>query len=470
MHFLSRCLQRRWAVVSAYLILSASVLYRYQVLPSVVPNADAFGYIEHALAFREFGLLSYFGTVRTYGYPLLVYLYSLIAGFEPLTIALVAGAIQLAMYGLTVLWLASRISTKSASFAHATMIGLMLNPIVVAVVGDVLTEGPTLILVVLALIALINSARAQRTTASLLWAVFGTALTNFSLMIRPANLLLILAWNGGFLFSLHRPREGIRRAPLLLGYGGAWLLSAAAAWSPQYLYNLALGSSSILPIFPILATQLKWGILLLKYATIVTSDHAEGLLFPNPWCVPPVPNSEPWLWYFGHPMRGGATILGHLFAAFNFEYPFVYVYDVHPVYALPLSASIWMISSLGLLHAVTAGWNFFHGKARSPETMSVIVMIGTLFALSVGSNALIAVENRYNLFPVAVLAVLGIHFLLRYARQGAFRRAVFVFIVSIGIIAGMVSENMRSSAIKMTTDLKPYPCIAPNVPGAKVEP
>lgn len=86
-----------WPVALTYLVLSAAAVYRYQAWPSVIPSADAMSYVEHGLAFRQFGLLSNFGTVRTYGYPLLIYLYSFIAGFKPPTIALVAGAIQLTL-------------------------------------------------------------------------------------------------------------------------------------------------------------------------------------------------------------------------------------------------------------------------------------------------------------------------------------------------------------------------------------
>jgi hypothetical protein len=41
---------------------------RTQVYPSLVPSADALGYVEQAFAFRKLGVMSDFGTVRTYGY------------------------------------------------------------------------------------------------------------------------------------------------------------------------------------------------------------------------------------------------------------------------------------------------------------------------------------------------------------------------------------------------------------------
>jgi len=446
-----------WPVVLIYLVLSAAVLYRYQAWPSLVPSADAMSYVEHGLAFRQFGLMSDFGKVRTYGYPLLIYFYSFFAGLKPGAIALVAGAIQLTLYGVAVLWLTARIARQSKTLARATAIGLLLNPILVAVVGDVLTEGPTLVLVVLALVALINSAGAERTAAALLWAIIGAVLTNFSLMIRPANVFLILAWNFGLLISLYRPRQGIQRLPLLLGYCAAWLFSAAVTWAPQYFYNAALGSPGILPATPILNIQLKWGILLLKYATIVTDGHADGLLFPNPWCVPPVPDLHPWLWYFEHPTRGLATILGHLFAGFNFEYPFVYVYDLEPVYALPLPACTWMVSAVGLIHAITAQ-GFIRG-ART-DKLAAIVLIGTLCVMVVTLNALIAVENRYNLIPFAVLSVIAAQFVLADRKNIALRRSIVVVAVAVAVIGTTLSERMRGSALRWSADLAAYPCLA----------
>jgi hypothetical protein len=443
--------------VLTYLILSAAVLYRYQAWPSLVPSADAMSYVEHGLAFRQFGLMSNFGTLRTYGYPLLIYFYSFIAGFKPLSIALVAGALQLTLYGVAVLWLTARIARQGKTLARATAIGLLLNPILVAVVGDVLTEGPTLILVVLALIALINSARAQRTAAALLWAVIGAVLTNFSLMIRPANVFLILAWNFGLLISLYRPRQGIQQFALLSGYCAAWLFSAAVTWAPQYFYNAALGSPGILPAVPILGIQLKWGIVLLKYATIVTGGHAEGLLFPNPWCVPPVPDLHPWLWYFEHPTRGLATILGHLFAGFNFEYSFVYIYDLEPVYALPLPACTWMVIAVGLLYAITLLGSI---SSAHPDRLAAIVMIGTLCVMVVTLNALIAVENRYNLIPFAVLSVVAAQFVLAARGNFVLRRSIVVVAVAAAVIGTMLSERMRGSALTWSADLAAYPCLA----------
>src|SRR5215467_11345983 len=213
--------KRVWPVVFIYLLLAAALLYRFQVYPNVVRNADAFGYVDIGLAIRKHGLLSdlrILGTQRTYGYPLIVYLYSLIGGFDPLRIALVAGISQLTSYGIAVLFLASRISTYSRTLAHSIAIGLLLNPIVVALVADVLSESVTLIIVVLALVCLFNSARAQTAVGVLLWAIIGAALTNYSVMIRPSNIFVLAAWNGAFLLQLCLSRQGINRGVLLPAY------------------------------------------------------------------------------------------------------------------------------------------------------------------------------------------------------------------------------------------------------------
>src|ERR1700758_4229725 len=183
-----------WWVILLYLFLSAAILYRLQIFPSVVPNADALGYIQKGLIFRKSGLLTDFGTLRTYGYPAIVYLYSFVGGVDPLSIALVAGIVQLIIYGAAVLWLSSRISANNSAFGPAILVGLLLNPIVVSLVADVLTEGVSLILVVLPIIALTYAARAQGTTLAILWAAFGGALLNFSVMVRPINLLVLVSW------------------------------------------------------------------------------------------------------------------------------------------------------------------------------------------------------------------------------------------------------------------------------------
>ena len=461
-----RYAKEQWPTILLYLILSILILYRFQVYPSVVPNADALGYVEKGLGFRKEGFLADLGTLRTYGYPAIIYLYSFIAGLEPRSIALAAGIVQLTIYGLSVLWLGSRFYSLNITLAGAISIGLLLNPIIVALVGDVLTESISLIVVVLALAALINTGRARAFSGFVLWATFGAAVSSFSVMIRPVNLLVFLAWNCGVVvWVFFARRTSLQRTALVCCYICILIACAAAAWGPQYWYNLSLGYHTILPTTPLFDIQLKWGILLLKYATIVVDQHAEGLLFPNPWCVQSIADAHPLLWYLDHPLRGVVSIAGHLFGAFNFEYPFVYVYDLNPIYSVPTAGLMWLVIAIGLLHGTKSLRTYISSETFHAEHIAMAAMTVCLFLMVTALNGIITVENRYNMIPIAILSVLTVDFVLSHRTKiKAQGMPTVIFALCIAASGTVLSETIRSSAIKLSSNLESYPCIAPNVP------
>ena len=110
--------------------------------------------------------------------------------------------------------------------------------------------------------------------------------------------------------------------------------------------------------------KFKWGIILLKYVTVVVSDHAELFIFINPWCVPTVPDVQSGIWYLEHPLRG-ILIAGHVFHAFNVEYPFTYVYNSNPFYSLPVSFAMWIETVIGMFNGLKKNFEFFSAIGRS---------------------------------------------------------------------------------------------------------
>src|SRR5262249_16546876 len=164
-----------------------------------------------------------------------------------------------------------------------------------------------------------------------------------------------------------------------------------------------------------------------------------------------------WLWYFEHPRRGLAPILGHLFASFNFECPFVYIYDLEPVYALPLPACTWMVSAVGLLYAITLLGSV---SSARPDRLAAIVMIGTLCVMVVTLNVLFAVVTRYHLILFPVRSVVAAQFVLADRGNIALRRSIVVVAVTVAVVGTMLSERMRGSALTWSADLAAYPCLA----------
>ena len=452
-----------WAIFALYALLSIAALWRYQKFPSFAPGTDAWNYIEYGQIWRLHGFFAELGNVRTYGYPLFIYLISFLTGLDRPAIALVAGATQLALYGALVCVFANQISRAGGPvLAAAIAAGLLLNPMLIVLVSDVLTEGPSLILALCALLCLFNSARASTTGTALAWAAVGGLASNFALMVRPTNLTLVIAWNVGLAVSLIVPRtREVHRASLAAGYTGTWLATAAAVWAPQFAYNLSRGHFGIFPVAagPILEGQLKWGILFLRSGSLVRSDGLPWpLFFPNPWCVDPGAEYYlhlPWYtWYLTHPWNGLATMAGHILSAFSFNYPFTYIYDQNAFYSLPAAVVTWAIAALGLLHGSRLLLRC--RLAQPPERAATVTAVGTLFLLGMGMLAFVTVENRFAAIPLAILSVLALHFLLTC--QGKARWALALALLAAVLGAGF-SEKQRRAAFEFPEKGLPYECV-----------
>jgi hypothetical protein len=452
-----------WAIFALYALLSIAALWRYQMFPSFAPGTDAWNYIEYGQIWRLHGFFSELGNIRTYGYPLFIYLISFLTGLDRPAIALVAGATQLVLYGALVCVFANQISRAGGTvLAAAIAAGLLLNPMLIILVSDVLTEGPSLILALSALLCLFNSARASTTGTALAWAAVGGLASNFALMVRPTNLTLVIAWNVGLAVSLILPRTpAVHRGRVAASYVGTCLATAAAAWAPQFFYNLSRGHSGIFPVIagPILEGQLKWGILFLRSASVIRSDGLPWpLFFPNPWCVDPGADYYfhlPWYtWYLTHPWNGPTTMAGHILSAFTFDYPFTYIYDQNAFYSLPTAAVTWAIAALGVLHG--ARLLLQCRLAQPPERAATVTAVSTLFLLGMGVLGFITVENRFAAIPLAILSVLAVHFLLTC--QGKPRWVLALALLAAMLGAGF-SEKQRRAAFEFPEKGLPYECV-----------
>jgi hypothetical protein len=215
----------------------------------VVPGTDAWGYLSTAVNFYQNGLFDGLGNVRTFGYPFILYLLTPFAGSELIALSFYARCAQLILYGGVVCWFAFPVTRDGPpSLGLAVAAGLLLNPVLVALVGDVLTEMPTLILAVFTFLCLYGSARARTALVASAWVVAGALASNFALMVRPANALLIIVWNVARAASLLTARPFIR-VHFVVGYVGVWTVTAVVTWGPQIAHNLSLGHAGLLPAF-----------------------------------------------------------------------------------------------------------------------------------------------------------------------------------------------------------------------------
>jgi hypothetical protein len=428
-------------LLGLYAVLCFALALRLSYYPSQVERADAWGYINHALELRNGGLLGKLSSWRTYGYVWFLYFCSLAFGTDRSTLALCAGLIQAGIYAASVLWL-SLSASRARPWRMAILVGLLLNPILVALVLDTLTESMTLILAVLLVTLLLKAGEASDGRRTLAWLATGSALAAFSLMVRPANLPILVAWNVAVLPILWEGSLTTKARRIGL-YGILFAAVAVIVWLPQLIITSRhFGAASIFPASSLGNFQMLFGIKLLKYATRVEGDLAAGLFYPNPWLTEPLRKGVLWQWYLQHPIAGMLTVASHVFNALNYDHPFVYVYD----YTLPNSAlisfAVWFVYALGITGVWVAARHWLRSEERrSGSAIAIFLLVTTL--LTFATISISAVESRFSTLLLAALGTFAANFVLNPKVSPSQRIWAIGLALSAGTIGTMLSEWMK---------------------------
>jgi len=425
-------------------IVGMMIFYLYHH-PSFAQSTDTGAFVAYALKFRAEGFLADFGNIRPYGYPLFLSLFAVPFETDPQVLLLSAGIVQATLYGCAAWWLAALVRRDSPTLSYSILVGLLLNPYLVSIVVDGVSDSLSLSLHIGAAAVLLKSVRTPP-VGSAAWLAVGAALANFSLMVRPSNFVFVVAWVLAASIACMWRRDTTRaRLSLFAIHGLSWAVLAIVLWRPQYRYNLQhLGQGSIFPGCPIGELQLAYGILNLKYETLIRADSAVPLFYPNPWFVGPLP-ANLWSWYLEHPVAGAATIFGHLFAAFNIDHLFVYLHERSRSFALiPLLG--WIVNFGGA--AICANWlrEGLQRFAWRADWFPVAVFVAIAIGATVAINALAAVETRVNLLPLALLSVAAAYgcFKLRAASRRTSIAAVALLILGgLSLAALYGSQRIR---------------------------
>jgi hypothetical protein len=417
-------------------LTAVALLARYQIYPSVVRGADAWGYQFYAFRFRQYGIFHDFGTIRTYGYPLFLYVLTYVSGFDGNRLSLVAGTVQFGLFLAATVWLASQVSHISRRLGLAILIGLLLNPLLVSLVTDALTEGLSVFLYVL-LVALafkFDGAKSGRTGILALGAMVAAA----TLMVRPANLAVVLAWHLAVAATIARHKVRTERGALAAAAVSSLIAAAAFVWGPQVTYNLiSHGKASFLPVCELGGFQSAYSIIAWKYDTLVAGDAAGPWNYLNPLFRGHLNASSGWRWYLDHPIAGAATLAAHIFNAFSVTNLFTYIRDLNPPYSVLLRAVYWSLTVIGLLGVWRYARSVTRGGARYVEPTSGLAV--TFLALSLllvtALNSISAVEVRFNVLPIGILSVVTIDRLLAYRSQAVQFSWPTVLVCSVLIVA-----------------------------------
>jgi len=303
---------------------------------------DSYHYFTLSHIVSTEGIWNLHSRVRTYGYPLFVSLATGFADPGPATTRTLVFAVQLLVY-LGVSLFAARLAGRvfrSRRIFFGTYLLMALNPIALARTTEVLSDLLSAAFILIAVLSSLEQSEAPSRRA------FGAFLcAGLAVAVRPANLAvvpgLVLVW-------LLRARSYRERAPRTLAAGA---LAIAVALLPQ-LHGNVTAYGAWTPLLPdrLYGDQVRWGMAMLKYGTLVIPGIPPELVYANP--LYPAGAASPSAFVARRPLGYAATLGLHAFAMLDQDFPFTYIRDLRPRARWPLS--LWnygflFLSGLGLL-------------------------------------------------------------------------------------------------------------------------
>jgi hypothetical protein len=405
---------------------------------------DASQYVEMARHFETYGFSANapHSDVRTFGYPLLLSVVSRAAGALGLPLAAVVFVVQLTLYFACVAMLHRLIARSFGAVAAAAVFyGLTFNVLLLPYLPLTMTDGMSVILLLCAAGVLFSLAVDGRPRMVVLRAVMLGVIVGFAVVVRPANLWFVALIVIGGLLALRNRDPGqpsrTRSSRLALVFVVIALISGFGATMPQSALNWARArQASPFPIYDLKAKQLDAGVRNIKYGTNMV-DGAAGLFYRNPFYVE-ASGRHGIEWYFQQPLRGSATVALRMFAGFDFDYLFPYIYDLRPGYrpALLLFSQFIVFFGFGgmvllmspkLARRALGEPAAEHFRWKTPITASQVFI--PLLVAWAAIHGVSAIENRFALPMVTVLmpvAVAALWVLVRLFRSGSVKRGLWV--------------------------------------------
>ena len=241
------------------------------------------------------------------------------------------------------------------------------------------------------------------------WSIFLGYCVGFAIMVRPANIFLLL-----LLFVVACIFIFLQRTHLL-SLGLLPVLSIAVGFilavTPQVIYNFSsFHVLSFMPVANLGDLQLNLGTHSLKYLTNLSGGNPM-LCYESPWTLGA--RGDGLAWYIKNPLIGFETVFMHLYGAIDYDYLFPYVYNLNIKYRSILflfSQFVVFWGVLGYFYAVNE-LHKFGSTFRSFKSSAVYPLFTlTFFSLLVGWAAIHAFarnEVRYSLPIVAALLPLA---------------------------------------------------------------
>jgi hypothetical protein len=437
------------------IVLVAACLMWLQRFPSVALG-DAWAYHAYALQFRERGFLSEIGSIRTYGYPTFLYMLSFMS--DSIKIPLFAGLVQYLLYAIVSLWLARRIRRENVALSYAVLAGLLVNPYLISIVSDCFSDSLLVPIFVLLTCLAVAVAKA-RTIAAVVGSLGAGALgSTFALMVRPAAIPVMLAWNAAAVIGIvsnswlrercsgkYGSKLVFGRTQTILLYTALLAASAAITWGPQMYYNYSTWHDvSVLPVCRLGEIQIFYSIAMLRYDTVVSDSGATQFFVANPFSTTEIVVGHPIGWYLSDLARSLKTISLRFLSGLSVDHLFNNVQsDAYRPFGVAILTLYWTIMCLGIARACASlgavAKHCVKQRGLAGDYLAAITFVTLSTFGIIILNSFTAVELRFNTFVIGVFCVLGVDAVLS-ARSGAKLRRRALHGLAGGLLLTICSE------------------------------
>ena len=430
------------------LALGVAIAHGFYVHAWLFPSSyDASAYERAARDIVANGLFSkfFFSELRTYGYPFFLSLVQRAAEAAGLPFQLLLFEVQLLLYVAAALFVRNALVDRHPGVARIVFCAVLVNYYCLLYASDSLTESLSLTLLLTAAGCWLQLWQDRQRMAPL---VAGSLAVGFAVMVRPANLFMVLAWLVCCVLILARPQ---RRLAQSISRALAVAFAIALPALPQLANNIRLHNQ----LTPLVATDLGraqqlWGVMYLKYATALPPVPKPQVYYDNPFFRDThVDEAAPWRWYAGHPGRGLLTVALHTFNLTDQDLLFTYSRDLRPWYRLPLGVINHGIVALGILGFLLFGRTAIAGG--NAAVAEAFIALAVLVAANWVVHALTAVEMRFGLVLLLVLFPLAGYAAVRVAASNriATKAATVAFVVGYTVAALLLSGWVRSQAAQI---------------------
>jgi hypothetical protein len=356
---------------------------------------DAMGYFLLGEQIVQQGFLNFSHPMRTYGYPLFVAIVSTFTNQYPSMVRLAIFNAQLVVF-LTVSFYGSRLfrsNSKTDKSSLAVYAALVLNPILLIYTTEVLTDLLSAVLMFLAVVFAVQTRHLNQNgegSPSIWKSAFLSCLTaGVATMVRPADIqifgdLAIIWLIRGVVF-----KDVSWRVVLAL------ILGVVIPFIPETVSNYrAYEKINPLFVYPLYNDSLSYGLTYLKNGGVVIPGETRGVQYKNP--LVPANVSSPLEFLQKAPVGFLMTAGIHVFAMFDYDFAFPFVFDEHPWYRWPIS-----FLNYAFLFVAVGGmliWIRQWLKKRQLDPHSLVYagfLMGAVFYIPL--YVLPAVESRHSL-------------------------------------------------------------------------